>query len=113
MNTETKYLYIPENTISAYKISQENMLTPEDIAKITANRFVFAKFIRQKALSIQFDIWMWKWAENTWVWFKVVEQLEEIAKDIGKVKEIFDNYLIQQIKEKEEAEAKAREDKEK
>jgi len=43
----------------------------------------------------------------------VVEQLEEIAKDIGKVKEIFDNYLIQQIKEKEEAEAKAREDKEK
>jgi len=56
MNTETKYLYIPENTISAYKISQENMLTPEDIAKITANRFVFAKFIRQKALSIQFDI---------------------------------------------------------
>jgi len=53
---ETEYIIIPKNTIESYKISSEHTLTQEEVAKLVVNSKLIAKFIQQKAISIQFDI---------------------------------------------------------
>jgi len=51
-----EFILIPKNTLDAYKISQDYMLTSEDVAKLMINKDLLKKFIELKAISIQFDI---------------------------------------------------------
>jgi len=106
---ETRYLLIPENTINAYKISEEHTLNPSEMAKIVVHRELIMKFIQQKAIALQFDIWTWKkkWEEE--LYLKVVNVLAEIAEEVWKSKEVFEWYIIQKRKEEEEEKKKAEE----
>ena len=96
-----KYVLIPESTINAYKISNEHVLSPEDIAKIVVNKDLIRKFIEQKAVALQFDIWAWvcKWEEH--IYLKVVEKLAEIAKEVWNIKQVYEEYIEELNKNKE------------
>jgi hypothetical protein len=97
-----EFILIPKNTLDAYKISQDYMLTSEDVAKLMINKDLLKKFIELKAISIQFDIWAGLWKENTFVWLKLVEELKTIADEIGNTKDLYEQYEKSLIKEEKD-----------
>ena len=97
---ETEYIIIPKNTIESYKISSEHTLTQEEVAKLVVNSKLIAKFIQQKAISIQFDIWMGL-VENIDVELKVVKRLWEISKEILNIKQVYEEYVKELNENKE------------
>lgn len=94
-----KYVQIPEEVFKNLKLSQEHILTEEDVVKINIHKKILAKLVRQKALSIQFDIWAWRF-KNLDLWLWLVKELEKVAQDIEQIEQIFAKQ--QEMKEAEE-----------
>ena len=69
---------------------------------------MFAKFIRQKWLALQFAIWEWRKKWESELYLKVVDALSEIADEIEKFDELLDEYK----KQKEEEERRKKEEEE-
>lgn len=88
-----EYVMIPKTTLQAYKLSEEHTLDYEEIVKIVANKNVLKKFIEQKAISIQFDIWNGAWAWKEELWLNIIEELAKIAKDIWNIEDTYNKYI--------------------
>lgn len=88
-----EYVLIPKTTLDSYKISEEHTLTPEEISTLVVDSKIIKKFIEQKAISIQFDIWAWAWTWKETLWLELVKYLAEIAREIWDIKNTFDKYL--------------------
>jgi len=89
--TKIEYWYLPLNTLKAYKLSEEHLLTENDAAKLVVNSKLIKRFIEQYWISLQFDIGMGL-CENIEVELQVVKRLAEIAKEIWDIKTTFDKY---------------------
>lgn len=100
------YTVIPITTLDAYKLSTEHTLTQEEVIKLFVHKKLLKKFIEQKALSIQFDIWNWKWEGKEAVWLETVKQLATVAKEIWNIKNIYDEFSKKQEELKKEEEDK-------
>ena len=97
------YKIIEESILKAYNLSEEHVLTIEDITRLVVNKELIAKYIRLKWISIQFDIGAWSWKDKTDIWLEVVAQLWSIADDVLKIEDVYNEYTIKQeeLKKKE------------
>lgn len=95
-----EYIQIPKSVYDAMKVTEEYILTEEDVARMNIYKSLFAKVIRQKALSLQFSIGEWK-VDNVPVMLETIKQLEIIAKEYESIQEVF---WKQQEAEKEKEE---------
>lgn len=102
MDTNTEYVMIPKSFLEANKISIDHTLTPKEVVKIKINKKLISKFIRQKAISMQFDIWAWLWRWEESLGLKLVDALWVIATDIDNIWDVFDKFKQEQAKESEE-----------
>lgn len=99
-----EYLRIDKNTLDAYKLNQELVLNEEEILKLIVYKELIAKFIRQRAMSLQFDIWSGK-VKNFEVILWVINELNNIATDIqDNLEKIFNEYQEEQKRQEEEKE---------
>ena len=100
-----KYIQIPEETFKAFNISKEHTLDYKEIIELLAHKDVLEKFIEQKAISIQFDIWdgKYRWKEDLYFW--IIEELAKIAVEIWDIKSVFYNHKdFQEEQERQEKE---------
>lgn len=116
IDTETEYVYIPKSTLISKGISDEHALTPEEAAKIVVNRKIIAKFIRQKAIDLQFSIWEWRFKGQEQLSLEVVKTLSEIAIWVESMKDRFEEFVEKKRKDdqiEEERKKAAEEEKKK
>ena len=107
---ETEYIYLPKSTFDAMELNQGHILDERDIVILNVHKKVLAKFVDQKAVALQFDIWSWakKWEEG--LYLKIVDTLHEIATDIRNMDEVFNKYKAQQEEEERQRLEKEEED---
>jgi len=98
---ETEYIYIPKSTLESYKISKEHTLNADEVKKLTIYAPLIQKFIEQKAVSLQFQIWSWQWEWDVNVWFELVRMLWEIWLEVKNIWKTFEKYQESLNKDKE------------
>jgi len=108
------YKIIEKSILDSYKLSEDHSLDMRDLVKLIENKELIAKFIRLKAVSIQFDIWAWEWKENTLAWLEVVNQLWMIADEVTTIDKTYTDFIKKETEkeEKEEEEEEEEEDRE-
>lgn len=110
MELWTEYLLIPTNTLNAYRLSSAHVLSEWEMARIVVHKDLIRKFIEQKIVALQFDIWEGKFWEETMTYLKVVEVLAEVASDVWQTKEIFSKYVNAKRAEEERERVKVEEE---
>lgn len=102
-----EYLQIPKEVYETLKIMDDYVLTEREVATVNIHRRLLAKVIRHKALSMQFAIWSGevpvdKVQLNLWI----VQSLEQVAKDIENINEVFEKQQKIEKQKEEERESK-------
>ncbi len=98
---EIEYVLVPKNTLDAQKISSDHTLTLQEVQILMVHREVIKKFILQRWLSMQFDIWAWLWGWKEILWQEIIKALVQIWEEIGTIDQVFEKY-VEQEKMKEE-----------
>ena len=96
------YVLILKETLEIIKLNKDHTLTANEMSIISNNSKLIEKFILQKAFSIQLEIWTGKWEDKTQLWLEVVQKLFEISKEIWDTNDVFNDYLEEENKKKEE-----------
>lgn len=76
-------MYIHKETIEQIDKMNEFTLSEQDVVKINIHKAILAKFIRHKALSLQFKIGTGQLEQA--LYLKVIWELESIAQDIESI----------------------------
>ena len=98
-----KYVVISEETLKNSEINKDHTLNAKELLTLSVHKDVIAKFIEQKAYSIQTELWQWKWKDKESICYDVMLQLLKIAWDI-KDSENTLNKHHEKLKQKEQEE---------
>jgi len=96
------FVLVQRDILWALQKSEEHMFTQEEFVSLIVHKKLLKKFIEQKALSIQFQIWEWLWKWKEEMALELVKQLATLWNEILELDVEYEKYKKQIEENKEE-----------